>query len=269
MGHYKKSRFPHNPETKTVVFLGSAITQTDYSGSSWRIQAMAWLNANKPAWLSYAFWNNAGTVDSPWDVASQLSLKCLNYRPSLVIWDTLFDAGTDTHKVSIEALIRKLWQRDHATRLVLMGFPSLLNLSDSSILAPLNATQLAYTKSLAASYGAAYCDIYAELLNQVQNFGHHLTEYYSDVSTLNAAGHNLAFAVLTPLLAGAGRIAGLPGGDRADRWITINPATQKDLTGQGTGPFDSVHNWNGLVPWAKAFVSAGLCEFPPPSASWI
>ncbi len=222
--HYRESNFPHIPERAVVVFMGSSITQTDYSGSSWRCQSQTWLTANKPSWLTYSYWNFAGTgSDDPWSIAVARNERCLNYRPSLVIMDTLQDNGSDTHRVAIEALIRKLWQRDHAIRLVLMGFPTLTDLTDPSLLAPLNATQLVYTKALAASYSAAYCDVYGELLNQVQNFGHHLTEYYSDVSTLNAAGHALAFATLQPLLAGSGKLIGLPGGDRAGVWITINP----------------------------------------------
>jgi hypothetical protein len=141
-----------------------------------------------------------------------------------------------------------------------MGFPSLLNLSDSSILAPLNATQLSYTKSLAASYGAAYCDVYGELLNQVQNFGHHLTEYYTDVSTLNAAGHALVFSVLQPLLAGSGKLIGLPGGDRFDRWVTISPATQTQIS-RGGGTITVIP-----TAWAQQFHSAGLSQWPYPSA---
>jgi len=257
-----RSLFPHNPETKTVVFLGSQVTQTDYSGGSWRIQAMSWLNANKPSWLSYSFWNHAGAGadNAPWDMASNLWTRCLNFHPSLIVLDTVLDTGSQTDWVAVEAMLRKLWQIDHATRVIFMGLPVLSSLADSAILTPTNATQLAYTKSLSSSYGAAYADVYAALLDLIVNQYHHLTEYYDSATVLGAAGHALAFSVLQPLLAGSGRLIGLPGGDRAERWVTISPASQLQV---------SLGGWhNTLIPtaWAQQFHSAGLSQWPYPSA---
>ena len=254
-----RSLFPHIHESRTVVFMGSATTQTDYSGGSWRKQAEAWLVANAPTWLNYAFWNNAG-ADGPWAIASQLAAKCLNYHPALIVLDTVLDTGSQTDWVAVEAMLRKIWQTDHVTRVIFMGLPVLSSLADSAILTPTNATQLTYTKSLSSSYGAAYADVYAALLDLIVNQYHHLTEYYDSATVLGAAGHALAFSVLQPLLAGSGRLIGLPGGDRFDRWLTIAPATQTQVSwGNGTCT---------LVPtaWAQMFHSAGLSQWPYPSA---
>lgn len=259
MGHYRKQNFPRVHETHPVVFMGSSTTQTDYSGASWRKQAETWLNTNKPTWLSYAFWNNAGS-DGPWAIASQLAVKCLNYHPRLIVLDTILDSGSQTDWVAIEAMLRKIWQTDHATCVIFMGLPVLSSLADSAILTPSNSVQMAYTKSLCSSYGAAYADVYAALYDLVVNQGHHLTEYYDSATVLGAAGHNLAFSVLQPLLGGSGKLIGLPYGDRFDKWLTIAPATQTQVSwGNGTCT---------LIPtaWAQTFHSAGLSQWPYPAA---
>jgi hypothetical protein len=257
-----RSYFPHNPETKTVVFLGSSTTQTDYSGASWRNQAMAWLNANKPSWMTYSFLNSAGAGadNAPWDMALNLWTRCLNFHPSLIVLDTVLDTGSQTDWVAVEAMLRKIWQTDHATRVIFMGLPVLSSLADSAILTPTNATQMTNTKAICSSYGAAYADVYAALYDLVVNQYHHLTEYYDSATILGAAGHNLAFATLTPLLAGSGKLIGLPGGDRFDRWVTISPASQTQVS-RGWGTITVIP-----TAWAQTFHSAGLSTWPYPSA---
>lgn len=153
-------------------------------------------------YLSYAsdYGNSAEAGGHLWLHLWRFATDVTAYAPSLLIFDTVA-VGTDHQQKASEAFIRQVMGRYPACRLVVMLFPSFLDVTnDAEVSTPFNAESMTALRALATNYGFVYIDYPAELITLVSG-GAHLADYYTAPDGIhpNAAGH----AVVTGLLEAA------------------------------------------------------------------